>query len=184
MSKIWQWVSLAILSTAVTACAAPEPADDDDDNRNEKPGNSTSTSSSGSGSGSGSGGGDGPAAASLAELAVGAWYVSGTVDTADGPMEVQIGWTLCSDRRLYGFTKLGNFSFLDKGDYDVNESANAVSATWRSKDTAIGDTWGPETGTLEYDEAADTLTFTDAMFGAPLYRLEGEVFDSDCDPAW
>lgn len=125
-------------------------------------------------------GGDGSGA--LEDPFVGAWSAAGTVNTDDGPISVEIGWYLCPDERVAGFTAIDGFQFLDKGSYSA--SGTSMTVTWTSKDTSIGDVWGPNTVHAEYDEGADTFTFTDGNFGATMYRLEGEVVSSDCDPSW
>lgn len=177
MKKFWKVLSMMGLAVAVSACVVEERDDDDDDDDRSgeigTPGGETPPGETPPG-----------AQPTMTQLAVGAWAVEGTVDTSDGPLEVRYGWYLCPDQRMYGFTELGGFTFLDKGSYTVNDAAQSVHVTYRSKDTVVGDTYGPDTATLQYDPAQDILTFTDCCFGAPLYRIPGEVLNSDCDPGW
>jgi len=85
---------------------------------------------------------------------------------------------------MSGFTTADGWDFLHKGGHSVDQSGGAISVTYTSKHTTLGDIWGPHASTLAYDEYDDTLTFLDSDFGATLYRAEGTVIDADCDPSW
>jgi hypothetical protein len=165
------------------ACIFPEDWGGDD-------GDSEGGALPGSGDGSSADDGSGPvpgddgadAGGAPDDPFVGAWSAAGTVNTDEGPISVEIGWYLCADERMAGFTAIDGFQFLDKGSYSA--SGPSMTVTWTSKDTSIGDVWGPETVHAEYDEGTDTFTFTDGNFGATMVRLEGEVVNADCDPSW
>lgn len=153
-------LALAALG-ALTGCTTTVPADDDDD---DDDGSSSSGESSSSGpSGSSSSGGNAP-------TVVGAWYTS--------TPNITVGWTLCEDGRMYGFSELQGYSFLDKGTWS---GTTDVTISWRSKDTTLGDEYPTTTADFGYDSVEDTLCCFD---NTRMIRLEGEVTNSDCDPAW
>ena len=117
---------------------------------------------------------------SVADTVVGAWTGAGTANTSQGKVRFEWGWYLCSDMRMYGFSKIDSYKFLDKGSYTASESGKVV-VTYRSKDTSIGDTWGPEKAYFDYDAGSDTLKMSS---GVKLRRVAGSVSDSDCNPGW
>ncbi len=114
--------------------------------------------------------GDGDADGDDHNSVVGAWYVNTS--------NIEVGWTLCEDNRMYGFTTIEGFSFLDKGTWS---GTSEINIRWNSKDTTIGEVWGEESGQFSYDVADDSLCCWDST---PMRRLEGEIDNSDCDPGW
>jgi len=114
---------------------------------------------------------------SIENSVVGAWYIAGTLQTGE---YVQVGWTLCADGRLYGFSEIDGWTFLDKGTWFAYDDGT-VDVSYSSMSTDTGDVFGPDSGTFAYDELSDELC---CFFGAPMWRLEGTVSNSDCDPGW
>lgn len=154
-------LALVAVALLLAGCTTTVPDDDDDDDGGSS---SSGESSSASGStGSSSSGGD-------TKTVVGAWYTQ--------TPNIEVGWTLCEDGRMYGFSELGGYSFLDKGTWS---GTTDITISWRSKDTTLGDEYPTDTATFGYDSAEDTLCCFDKTL---MIRLEGEVTNSDCDPAW
>ena len=106
---------------------------------------------------------------------VGAWYIAGTL--TDGT-ELEVGWMLCPDGRMKGFERFDNYEFLNKGTWSGDDD---LTITYTSRDTSIGDTWGPDTADMSYDSVNDELC---CYAGANMWRLEGEVRAGDCDVDW
>lgn len=163
IKKSLQRTHLALVALAAlgiqTGCTTEVPADDDDDGTSS----SGESSSSGGPSGSSSSGGNTP-------TVVGAWWTK--------TPNIEVGWTLCEDGRMYGFSEIGGYAFLDKGTWS---GTTDVTISWRSKDTTIGDEYATETATFGFDNLEDTLCCFDKTL---MIRLEGEVTNADCDPAW
>jgi hypothetical protein len=183
-------LGLAImLGGSVVACSAPSDAGDecktDDDCKGARvceAGECVNPDKDDpSGSGSGATSGDPDPQPTLAERAVGSWYTEGTAQTQDGPVTVRIGWFLCPDQRMYGFSEFNGFGFLDKGTYIPDEAASRVDLTYLSKDVELGDVYGPDSLPMTYDAGTDQMTFPNGVF---LWRVEGTVTNADCDPAW
>lgn len=114
---------------------------------------------------------------SIENSVVGAWYIAGTLASGE---YVEVGWTLCADNRMYGFTEIDGWSFLDKGTWTAYDDGT-IDIDWSSMDTYFGDVYGPDDATFDYDDLEDELC---CFFGAPMWRLEGTVSNSDCDPGW